>query len=103
MPYWKIFRNCNLPKNFPIFSTQKKSLKFAGRIGRFLRNYKILQILSQNFILSKKAKACSQKILQFIRSVTPIRYDVEHYKDYLDYELDTIRGIHTSYEREYYD
>ena len=37
------------------------------------------------------------------RSVTPIRYDVEHYQDYLDYELDTIRGIHTSYEREYYD
>jgi len=37
------------------------------------------------------------------RSVTPIRYDVENYKDYLDYEIETIKGIHSSFEREYYD
>ena len=70
-PYWKIFRNCTLPKNFPSFSTQKKSRKFAGRIGRFLRNYKILQILRQYFILPKKTRACSQKILQFTPTLSP--------------------------------
>ena len=37
------------------------------------------------------------------RSVCPIRYDVENYKDYLDYEIKNFRGIHSSYEREYYD
>ena len=50
---------------FPEFLNQKKSRKFEGRIRRFLRNYKILQILSKHFILPKKAKAWAQKILQF--------------------------------------
>jgi hypothetical protein len=40
-----------------------QSRKFAGRIGRFLRNYKILQILGKDLILSKKTKACYQKNL----------------------------------------
>ena len=42
-----------------------QSRKLAGSIGRFLRNYKILQILGKHFILSKKTKASSQKILPF--------------------------------------
>jgi hypothetical protein len=52
---------------FPEFLNLKKmqSLKFTGRICRFLRIYKILQILSQHFILPKKTKASSQKILPF--------------------------------------
>ena len=56
-------------KKFPEFLNQKKTLKFARRIGRFLRNYEILQILSQHLILAKKAKACSQKILPFTLGV----------------------------------
>jgi hypothetical protein len=67
--------------------------------------------LNNNICLRSQIDATSQldgaeKPIVFeikTRSVTPIRYDVEHYRDYLDYELDTIRGIHTSYEREYYD
>ena len=44
---------------------QKKSRKFAGRIRRFLRNCEIGQILRKYFILLKKTKRCSKKILQF--------------------------------------
>jgi len=37
------------------------------------------------------------------RSVCPIRYDLENYKDYLDYKIKQYRGLHSSFEREYYD
>jgi hypothetical protein len=58
-----------LALDFKSFSAQKKSRKLAGGIGRLLRKYKILQILSQHFILGEKAKVCSQKILQFSAGV----------------------------------
>lgn len=37
------------------------------------------------------------------RAVAPIRYDVDNYLDYLDYEINSLIGKHSSYEREYYD
>jgi len=37
------------------------------------------------------------------RAVAPIRYDVFNYMDYLDYEVNSLHGIHSSYEREFYD
>lgn len=37
------------------------------------------------------------------RAVAPIRYDVMNYKDYLDYDVNSLHGIHSSYEREFYD
>jgi hypothetical protein len=37
------------------------------------------------------------------RAVAPIRYDVHGYQDYLDYEVSSLYGRHSSYEREYYD
>lgn len=37
------------------------------------------------------------------RAVAPIRYDVFNYKDYLDYDVNSLHGIHSSYEREFYD
>jgi hypothetical protein len=37
------------------------------------------------------------------RAVAPIRYDVENYRDYLDYVIDHRLGVHSSYEREYFD
>ena len=40
-----------------------QSRKFAGRIGRFLRNYKILQILSQDFFFLQKIKSLFPKNL----------------------------------------
>lgn len=37
------------------------------------------------------------------RAVAPIRYDVLNYQDYVDYELTSLYGKHSSYEREFYD
>lgn len=37
------------------------------------------------------------------RAVSPIRYDVYNYFDYLNYELNSLLGKHSSYEREFYD
>lgn len=37
------------------------------------------------------------------RSVCPIRYDLFNYTDYLDYRINSYRGLHSSFEREYYD
>lgn len=37
------------------------------------------------------------------RATAPIRYDVTNYQDYLDYTINTFRGHHSSYEREFYD
>lgn len=37
------------------------------------------------------------------RSVCPIRYDLFNYEDYLDYRITNYRGLHSSFEREYYD
>ncbi|EGR34709.1 mitochondrial mRNA processing protein, putative [Ichthyophthirius multifiliis] len=37
------------------------------------------------------------------RASCPIRYDLENYKDYLDYRIVQKYGIHSSFEREYYD
>lgn len=37
------------------------------------------------------------------RANAAIRYYLEKYFDYLDYNLDRVMGVHSSYEREYYD
>lgn len=37
------------------------------------------------------------------RAASPIRYDVHNYFDYLNYEMDSLLGKHSSYEREFYD
>lgn len=37
------------------------------------------------------------------RSVCPIRYDLDNYEDYLDYRINSYKGLHSSFEREYYD
>lgn len=37
------------------------------------------------------------------RALAAIRYDVNNWKDYLDYEIDEIIGEMCTYEREYYD
>lgn len=37
------------------------------------------------------------------RACAPIRYDLDNYQDYLDYEVTNLLGKHSSYEREFYD
>ena len=37
------------------------------------------------------------------RAVCPMRYDLPNYLDYMDYKIDRYKGIHSSFEREYYD
>ena len=37
------------------------------------------------------------------RAVAPIRYDVWNYTRYLDYDVTSLNGKHSSYEREFYD
>jgi len=37
------------------------------------------------------------------RAAAPIRYDVHNYFDYLNYEVNSLLGKHSSYEREFYD
>jgi len=32
-----------------------------------------------------------------------MRYDLPNYTDYFDYKISSYRGIHSSFEREYYD
>jgi hypothetical protein len=37
------------------------------------------------------------------RAVAPIRYNIYEYQDYLDYDVTKLQGLHSSYEREFYD
>ena len=37
------------------------------------------------------------------RAASPIRYDVHNYFDYLNYDMNSLLGKHSSYEREFYD
>lgn len=37
------------------------------------------------------------------RACAPIRYAVTEYKEYMDYEINSKRGLFESFEREYYD
>lgn len=37
------------------------------------------------------------------RTVCPMRYDLVNYQDYFDYAVTQRSGLHSSYEREYYD
>lgn len=37
------------------------------------------------------------------RATAPQRYDVKNIKDYLDYEITQREGLHSSYEREFFD
>jgi Mitochondrial protein Pet127 len=37
------------------------------------------------------------------RATAPIRYDLKNYENYLDYKLAKRNGLHSSYEREYFD
>ena len=37
------------------------------------------------------------------RATAPLRYDILNYIDYLDYSIVKFKGLHSSFEREYYD
>jgi hypothetical protein len=37
------------------------------------------------------------------RAACVLRYDIDNYVDYLDYKITSKRGLHSSFEREYYD
>ena len=37
------------------------------------------------------------------RATAPLRYDIVNYIDYLDYEIVKAKGLHSSFEREFYD
>ena len=37
------------------------------------------------------------------RTCCPMRYDFNNYFEYYDYKIDKKNGIHSSFEREYYD
>ncbi len=37
------------------------------------------------------------------RACAPMRYDIHNYLDYSDYSIESHRGLHSSFEREYYD
>ncbi len=37
------------------------------------------------------------------RATAPLRYDIQNYIDYLDYQIVKFKGQHSSFEREYYD
>ena len=37
------------------------------------------------------------------RAIAPMRYDLENYFKYFDYNIDRVMGTHSSFEREYYD
>jgi hypothetical protein len=37
------------------------------------------------------------------RATAPLRYDISNHIDYLDYEIVKAKGIHSSFEREFYD
>lgn len=46
----------------------------------------------KSFVYEIKTRACA-----------PIRYDLDNYKDYFDYQILRRRGVDQSYEREYFD
>lgn len=37
------------------------------------------------------------------RATAPLRYDLQNHIDYLDYHIVKLKGLHSSFEREYYD
>ena len=37
------------------------------------------------------------------RAIAPMRYDITNYIDYLDYSIVKAKGMHSSFEREFYD
>jgi hypothetical protein len=37
------------------------------------------------------------------RATAPLRYEIENYIDFLDYEIIKYKGKHSSFEREFYD
>jgi hypothetical protein len=72
--------------------------------------YTIIKIAFSNTLLRSQidciGKTKNNREILFeikTRAVCPIRYDLENYRDYLDYELKTLLGRHSSYEREFYD
>ena len=54
-----------MAEDFPRFSTSKNPENLQGESGDSCKSWESLQILSQHFILPKKTKACSRKILPF--------------------------------------
>lgn len=47
---------------------------------------------NQPFVFEIKTRACC-----------PMRYELPNYADFFDYKISQLKGIHSSYEREYYD
>ncbi|OMJ95936.1 hypothetical protein SteCoe_488 [Stentor coeruleus] len=93
-------RICDLTKE--ISPLDKEVLEASSRSFRF-RKIGNLVIRSQ---IDCEAKDEEGKPFVFeikTRATAPIRYDLNNYMKYLDYKITKRNGIHSSYEREYFD
>ncbi len=84
-----------------------QSEDLEGDYFKYVKYDKMLlrsQIDCKGTILNNKTGLNEEVVFEIkTRACAPIRYDVHNYKDYTDYEINSLLGQHSSYEREYYD
>lgn len=83
------------PKDAEALQTSSRSYRYR-QLGNILVRSQIdcegIGDDGDYFVFEIKTRACA-----------PIRYDVKNYKEYLDYRIETRLGLHSSFEREYFD
>ncbi|KAL4427251.1 hypothetical protein ABPG74_011487 [Tetrahymena malaccensis] len=92
------FRN-GLLKNSPV-----KEQLIDDDHHRFMKLNKNICLRSQIDCQANDPKTGQPFVFEIkTRAVCPIRYDLNNYLDHIDYRINTKFGLHSSFEREYYD
>lgn len=99
---WRYFNDhyvLDLKTNKPKFDTEAKQ---SDQYFRYMRSGKMF-LRSQIDTRGTDADGNSIVFELKTRATSVMRYDIDNYIDYLDYEVGKYKGQHSSFEREYYD
>ena len=95
--------------NDPVTNKPRKELSEADRAEMMSEDYyrymKAGKVFLRSQIDTRGEDADGNPIVFELktRAIAPMRYDITNYIDYLDYSIVKAKGMHSSFEREFYD
>jgi len=83
----------------------KKQMEGSGYEHDYFRYMRVGKIMLRSQIDCRGKNGEGEDVVFEVktRAVSPLRYDIINYIDYLDYEIRKYKGRYESFEREYYD
>ena len=100
----EVFTDVLLTKNKQKLDEKSMALLLPDDHHRFMKLNNDICLRSQIDCFSTNKTTNKPFVFEIkTRTCCPMRYDFMNYTDFFDYKITDIRGLHSSFEREYYD